>query len=87
MFYFRYFFAKKGAFQIYEGRRIMSKIKALLKLLKLAAKYGPKAIKYLKAAFKTIWHYGTKGVNWAINNFGKIVNAIAIATLIADFVE
>ena len=65
----------------------MSKIKAVLELIKAAAKYGSKVLKYIKAAFSTIWKYGTKAVTWVKNNIGKVVEAILIAPDVADFIE
>lgn len=60
---------------------------ALLKIVRAAAKYGPKVLKYLKAAFDVIWRYGMKAVNWVCNNIGKIVNAIGAAVSIKEFIE
>ena len=65
----------------------MSKAKALLELLKAAAKYGSKVLKYIKAAFSTIWKYGTKAVTWVKNNIGKVVEAILIAPDVVDFIQ
>ena len=65
----------------------MAKIKALLKLVKIAAKYGSKVVRYLKAAFSTIWKFGNKAVQWISYNIGKVVAAIMAAGDVAEFIE
>lgn len=60
---------------------------AFLKLLQMAAKFGPKVVKFLKAAWGVISKYGMAGVNWVKDNIGLIVDVISGIQLASDFVK
>lgn len=62
-------------------------VKAFLELLKLAAKYGTKVVSFLKSAYSVIMKYGSAGIDWVKNNWGKVITAIASFNDVVDFIN